>query len=407
LPELSLSIPRKPSSEGTHVGDTEMAVVAFLVFFSNSVFTPLVPCVAREFAVPPTSLKWLAPAFSAVYGLATLAYGTLSDRHGRRPVLKRLLCFATVAMAGLSLARSANQLVGLRALSGVATGGIVTIALSIVGDRYPYNVQGRPMGKMFGAIAAGMGFGVSLGPMVSTLIGWRNLLRLIAVGFLVAALWLRSGQREMADQKHPGTRLLLSLDEYRCILQASRGLRALILILANGFFHGGIFAWLGLFLEQRFRLSDAGIGAVLLGYGIPDLILGRVIGGWADRFGRRYVVPVGFFWAAACCALLALPFSPWTVALIIAALSIGFDATHPLMSSITTSLDPVHRGQVTGMTGFANFFGMAIGALAFHRLMLLGFSHAFVVFAGIQAASGLLAVMLFQSEVPMVQRSML
>ena len=33
---------------------------------------------------------------------------------------------------------------------GRGCGGIVTISLAIVGDRYPYAVQGRPMGRMFG-----------------------------------------------------------------------------------------------------------------------------------------------------------------------------------------------------------------------------------------------------------------
>lgn len=29
----------------------------------------------------------------------------------------------------------------------------------MIGDRYPYALQGRPMGRTFGAIAAGMGVG--------------------------------------------------------------------------------------------------------------------------------------------------------------------------------------------------------------------------------------------------------
>jgi len=190
------------------------------------------------------------------------------------------------------------------------------------------------------------------------------------------------------------------LQEYRCILQASRGNRALTFIFANGLFHGGIFAWLGVLFAERYKLTGAGIGLVMIGYGIPDLLLGKLIGGWADRFGRRYIVPTGFFWAAACAALLSLPTTPCVAGLVVAALSIGFDATHPLMSSITTSLAPKHRGQVTGMTTFANFLGMAVGALFFRELLRFGFSRALLAFAALESLFGIAAVIGFQDEAP-------
>ena len=165
--------------------DAAMAAIAFLIFFSTAVFPPLLPSLAREFAVGPLDFKWLVPGFSIVYGTTTLAYGVLSDRFGRTVILKRLLILAAGAMAILSCAATAQQLMLFRTLSGFATGGIVTISLSIIGDRYPYLIQGRPMGKMFGAIAAGMGLGVSIGPMISSLISWRNTIRLIGAGLLL------------------------------------------------------------------------------------------------------------------------------------------------------------------------------------------------------------------------------
>lgn len=88
------------------------------------------------------------------------------------------------------------------------------------------------------------------------------------------------------------------------------------------------------------------------------MLFGFMIGSWADRYGRRFVVPMGFFWASVCALFLAWPSTPVISALIITALSVGFDATHPMMSSITTSLDPKHRGQITGLATFANFLGM-------------------------------------------------
>ena len=114
-----------------------MAIVVFLVFFSNALFSPLLPTLAREFSVAPAQLKWLIPGFFGIYGIATLASGIVSDRAGRTPILKCLLLASAVGMILISLARTAQQLVILRAISGLATGGIATVAISLIGDRYP------------------------------------------------------------------------------------------------------------------------------------------------------------------------------------------------------------------------------------------------------------------------------
>jgi MFS family permease len=169
-------------------------------------------------------------------------------------------------------------------------------------------------------------------------------------------------------------------------------------IFCNGIFHGGVFAWLGLLIASRYHLEDIGIGIVLAGYGLPDLLFGGIIGGWGDRYGRRYVVPLGFLWAGICAFLLAFPISRFLAALIVTALSIGFEATHPLMSTIATSLDPRHRGQITGLATFIKFLGMGVGALIFRHLIGLSFRTALMVFATIEILVGLAAIYGFRKE---------
>jgi predicted MFS family arabinose efflux permease len=377
-----------------------MAAIAFLVFYSNYMIAPLIPALARGFGVHPYSLKWLIPGFSALYGVATLLYGALSDRFGRYPVLRVLLVFAAATTVSLSFAMSARQLLLLRLLSAAGTGGIATIALSIIGDLYPYAVQGRPMGRMFGAIAAGMGLGSSLGPLLNPLLGWRNEMRILALGFGTAAYCINRRAKNKVLLRTANDSPWRYVSVYRCILDAPRGGRTLAFIFANGAFHGGIFAWLGVFLASRYHLGEIGIGLVLAGYGMPDLLFGVVIGSWGDRYGRRYVVPIGFLLASVCAFLLALRSTPLISALIITALSMGFDATHPLMSSITTSLDPKHRGQITGLATFANFVGMAIGALVFRYLMVPHFSTALICFACVEFGAGALALYAFRAEAP-------
>jgi predicted MFS family arabinose efflux permease len=375
-----------------------MGGVALLVFYSNYMVAPLIPTFSQEFGVTPYRLGWLVPGFSIAYGVSTLVYGVVSDRFGRVPILAILLVFASLATVLVSFATTARELIALRILSGIGTGGMVTIALADIGDRYPYVVQGRPMGWIFGAVAAGMGLGSSLGPILNPVVGWRNEFRVLACGFFIIAILLGQRIKSRIHRKRRPYRSIAS--EYLCILDAPRGGRTMVFIFCNAIFQGGVFAWLGLLIANRYHLGDIGIGIVLLGYGLPDLFFGGVIGGWADRYGRRYVIPTGFLLAGVCALFLALPISSLLAALIITALSVGFEATHPLMSSITTSLDPKYRGQITGLATFAKFLGMAVGALLFERLMHISFSTALVAFAVSQILVGLGAIWAFRGEYP-------
>ena len=389
-----------PGVEHT-TGTTElwaMGGVALLVFYSNYMVAPLIPTFSEEFGVTPYRLGWLVPGFSIAYGISTLVYGVVSDRFGRVPVLAILLVFASLATVLVSFATTARELIALRILSGIGTGGMVTIALADIGDRYPYVVQGRPMGWIFGAVAAGMGLGSSLGPILNPVVGWRNEFRVLACGFFIIAIFLVQRFKSLINRKRRPCRSIAS--EYLCILDAPRGGRTMVFIFCNAIFQGGVFAWLGLLIANRYHLRDVGIGIVLLGYGLPDLFFGGIIGGWADRYGRRYVIPMGFLLAGVCALFLALPISSFLAALLITALSVGFETTHPLMSSITTSLDPKYRGQITGLATFAKFLGMAVGALLFERLMHISFSTALVAFAVSQILVGLGAIWAFRGEYP-------
>jgi len=377
-----------------------MATTAFAVFYSNYMVAPLIPAFAREFAVPAYQLGWLIPGYLIPYGISTLVYGALSDRWGRTPVLAALLCFAAITMTIVSFAGSWRTLIVARILSGVGCGGIVTISLAIVGDRYPYAVQGCPMGRMFGAIAAGIGFGSTLGPILNPLVGWRNEFRGLACLCLLAVVLLMKSDIPAMKGSGRFSSFEEVVREYLVVLETPRGGRTMAFIFCNGAFHGGIFAWLAVLLIRRYHLHDVGIGFALAGYGLPGILFGTTIGRWADRYGRRYVVPCGFLWAAGC-AFLLLPHSPRLVAaLVITALSAGFDATHPLMSSITTSLDPRHRGQITGLATFANFLGMGAGALCFQHLLAFGFTGALAIFASAQTLLGLAALYGFRGERP-------
>ena len=376
-----------------------MSAAAFLIFFQAYIVAPLIPTLSIQFHESTDFLGMLVPAYMLPYGISTLFYGPISDRVGRKPVILALFGLMVVTTAGVATAHTASQMMIWRLLAGIASGGIVPIALALLGDLFPYEQRGRAMGWMFGAVAGGMAFGSSLGALLNPIIGWRGEF-LITAGFSAAVLAFAIRLRQFLGGEiavhplSPGT----VIAEYWSLLTSSRGAKAYAYILLNGMFHSGVFTWLGLYFSERYHLGDEGIGLALLGYGVPGMLLGPFIGRVADRIGRKRIIPLGILSAALCGAAL-IPRAPllWP-AVIITILSLGYDMSHPLLAGIITSLNPSRRGLAMGMNAFSLFCGFGLGSLAFELLLKHGFRTALAVFAFVQLCLAILAVKLFRGE---------
>jgi predicted MFS family arabinose efflux permease len=346
-----------------------LAAAVFLIFFSGYMVAPLIPALATEFGVSIQQMGWVIPAYMLTYGCSTLIYGPLSDRLGRGPVLLTLLFLFAVATAGMPFVRSFPALISMRVVAGLCAGGILPIALALIGDLYPYKELGRPMGWMFGAVAGGTSFGSTFGAWLNPTLGWRREFMVLAAANL-AVMFVVIPQRKWLAKGGGARRTLRQIAEgYLGILQVPRALGTYTLIFCNAVFHSGTFSWLGYYLLRRYGLDDAGIGKALLGYGLPGMFLGPVIG--------RLAVPV----------------------LAITALSVGFDMSHPLMAGVVTTLDPPRRGQAMGLNAFAVFVGFGTGSLIFQFLMRSGFAAALGTFGLVQLCLAYAAARVFQAEV--------
>jgi predicted MFS family arabinose efflux permease len=303
--------------------------------------------------------------------------------------------------AGMSTAHTAGQLLAWRVLAGVATGGVAPIALALFGDLFDFSERGRAIGWIFGAIAGGMAFGSTLGALLNPSLGWRRVLLLTAlaeVGVFIVAYQHQRLLESNRSELVPGLKGIVR--DYLSLFSTWRGRRTYGFILINGMFHSGIFSWLGVYFQNRYALSDVGIGLALLGYGVPGMLLGPTIGHLADRMGRRRIIPLGFILAGLTAAAFVPRVSLWLAVLAATALSFGFDMSHPLLAGIITTLDPKRRGQAMGMNAFILFLGMGLGALVFQLAMRLpgGLGAAFAIFAAIQIIAGFIAIPLFNGE---------
>ncbi|MGH7051117.1 MAG: MFS transporter [Acetobacteraceae bacterium] len=373
---------------------------AFVVFAQTFMVAPLIPHLSAAFASPIGWVALAVPAYIVPQGLMTLLAGPLSDRIGRREVIYVSLLLFGVITAATATTDRINAFIAWRIAAGVAAAGVVPICLTLIGDVIPFERRGRAVGWMFGSIAGGTATGAAAGALLEPLIGWHGLFLAVAAlsaTVVIFALITGAFPRLALPATPPPWRMVAR--GYAALLSHARARRTYGYVLLNAILQSGIFTWLGVYLHQRFGLGETGIGLALLGYGIPGLLFGPIIGRLADRYGRAWIIPAGVMLTGLCALLLALPLGLVAAQIAIILLSLGFDLTHPQLAAVATDLGGP-RGQAVALMAFSLFVGFGLGSLLFEAALALGFTGALSLFGAAALVAAGVALALFRSEGP-------
>lgn len=371
-----------------------LGAAAFLVMFQAYLVAPLIPSLTRSFHTTQSLIGLAIPAFTIPYGLSSLFYGPLSDRFGRKVIIMGLLGFLTFSTVLLAFSSTAIEFLLIRAMVGIATGGIVPISVALIGDIYPYEKRGKPIGLLFSGMAGGMTFGSTLGAYLNPLIGWQ--MEFVITGILSGLLYLivffKPGILAV-QQERISIGLTTILKNSGSLLNSSEGKKVYSFIFLNGLFHSGIFAWLGYYFSVKYHLGDQGIGLALLGYGLPGMLMGVSIGKAADHFGRRKIIPAGLIIGAVTVIVLVFKVPLIIAGIAVAALSLGYDMTQPLFAGMVSRLgNNSVRGQAMGLGSCLLFLGYGAGSLVFQLLLNAGINYALIIFAILECVLALVAL---------------
>ncbi|MGJ1193814.1 MFS transporter [Sphingobacterium siyangense] len=375
-----------------------LSLATFIVFFQGFMVAPLLPLLSEQFGTTTRHVSFIEPSYLLGYGLFTLVYAPLSDRFGRFRIITLCLVIFSVLTLLTAYAHGINQMIFLRLLTGIGAAGIAPTTISWISDRYPYEKRGHALGIFFGNMAGGTAFGSSAGALITSLVGWQWLFIGVASIALLILLLIVMYQKDIfkANETVRGVKENIFL-VFCNILSSGRARHTYFYVLFNGMFHGGIFAWLAYFFYRNYGLDELQIGLALLGYGIPGLLLGPLLGKLADHYGRQRIIPLGLFLGALTVLLLSQNLNLAAACVLVALLSLGFDLSHPLFAAIVTTFS-AQKGAATGLFAFFLFSGYGLGSLLLSLIINIGLESAFQVFGGCLLLAAICAIFVFRKE---------
>lgn len=171
-----------------------LAVVVLALLLSiqpvtTDLYLPALPALTRDLGAPVAQAQLTLSALLLAFGVSQLAWGPLSDRFGRRPMLLLGLGLYTLASVGSALAPSMDLLVVWRTLQGAAMGAVVVCARAIVRDLYAPLVGARAMSRALTGLGIVACLSPPTGALLSAWLGWRAALLALTV-FSMATLAL-------------------------------------------------------------------------------------------------------------------------------------------------------------------------------------------------------------------------
>jgi EmrB/QacA subfamily drug resistance transporter len=386
-----------------------------------------------------TQVSWLVTVYVVCATAATPLWGKLADRLSRKRLLQLALASFVTASAACGVARDMTQLVLVRGVQGLAAGGLMTLAMTAVGDL----VEPRERGRYQGYIAIVFAGATVLGPLVGGLltdhVSWRVLFYVnVPVG--VGAFAALSATLPSVASSRPATRLdLLGAalltgatvafmlacvwggERYAWGSAAIVGLFALAVVLAlalaarvrraadpivpmamlrtravavasAGLFLGtaALFAavvFVPTFLQVATSASPTAAGLLMVPMMLATTLATNLAGRHIARTGRYSALPpIGLAIMGASLALLgatAPEHSRWLTELALVPFGLGFGlTTQVFVVAVQGAVERRELGTATSLTGFFRALGGAVGAAALGAVFA---AHGTDITAGVQA----------------------
>jgi predicted MFS family arabinose efflux permease len=369
-----------------------LAITA-LCNFASSLFMravdPMIPQVARDFAIDPATAALLTTAFALPCAALQPVLGPLADMIGKMRLMT--ICLGVLVINGFvgAVAPNFQVLLASRVASGVAVGGIFPSALAIAGDLVPVHQRQVAISRLLAAGMLGNLLGTPMAGIVGDLVTWRGVLAVIGLLCTAAFVTTVIGLRRVAMRPGIAVDLGAVMTGYRTIFRNPHAKICYVAVMLEGIFMMGIFPYVALLLRENGEPRAVIAGIVIAGFALGGVIYSLTVSRLLAWLGERGLMLTGAGFMGFALLAVALR-APWPVEMAeFLVLGCGFYMMHGVIQIYATELAPAARGSAASLHSASFFVGLALGPIYFgYGLAHVGLAPTLALSAAVMFLTG-------------------
>ena len=319
---------------------------------------PILPLLSRDFSVTPAAAGMTVSVVVLMIALVSSAFGTLSDRVGRKPVMVAACALLAIPTALCGWAPSFHVLLVCRALQGALMPGVTAVAVAYIGDVVGEGDLGRRVGGWIAASVTGGLTGRVLSGLLAAATNWRVPFFVFgATTLLGAAAIARSLPRDAPapiPPAGPGRPRFGHFGDRRLV-------GAFVIGGAVFFAFIGVFTYLPYYLTgPPFRLSTALVSSVYVVY-VAGVFTSVAAGRLSARVSRRALMAAGLTVAGGGILGTLVASLPWIVASLVV-LCVGMFLVQSIAPAFVNATAPRAKGAANALYVTFYYVGASLGS---------------------------------------------
>jgi MFS family permease len=338
-------------------------LVLMTVFIGFGIIIPVMPELVKS--IDPGRAEYHNALMLSLYSLVSFvlspAWGALSDRIGRRPVILTGVSGFSASFLLFGLASGHLPLMyAARLLGGLFSGAVVSVIVAYVADITPPEQRTRGMGL----VGMSIGLGFTFGPGIGGLLSGISLETPFFAASALSALLFVTGLYTLRESLPPERRGSGKKRPSRWTAFTGPLKYLYVLAFFVTFSLAGIESTLQWFGMERFDVTPAQFGLMFFVCGLVGAI---VQGGVVRRLikpGREPAwIAAGLLISAAGFFLLIASHELWTATVFLAIFGVGNALVRPCVTSLITQRTKVEQGVASGLSSSMDSLGRIAGPL--------------------------------------------
>ncbi len=149
-----------------------MAFMGILVTYVETMITPALPTLARDFSSSYDTLSWVITAYILSGTVSAAIFGRLADMYGKKRIFVILSIVYSLAITLGGFAQNLVEFVAVRAVQGLGM-GMFPVAFALLNDQVAKKDLALAQGVLSSTFTGGAAIGLVVGAWITQNFGWQ------------------------------------------------------------------------------------------------------------------------------------------------------------------------------------------------------------------------------------------